>query len=142
MIPFIRYMTRYYARSYQYVAPLLFFLATILIVFSTRSSDVLGTYSFGAMWVFLVSAWLAYGYTRVEHGTQQQITVLKMRGIQKYLRAKLVFISFVAVVVACGSVVYPLIAHTFIAPVAGGDLLVEFVETMFCSNWCWYRHVF
>ncbi len=130
MLAFSRYMVRYYVRSHQYAAPLLVFLVSLFIVYSGGVSDVLATYSMGAVLTFLISTWLAYGYTRVEHSTQKQITILKMGGISRYVRAKLCFICVTVALIALCSVLYPVLILALTAHMTWGFAFTALIEAV------------
>lgn len=130
MFAFTQYMMKYYVRSYQYVAPLLVFFVTLFITYSGGVSNDPGTYSMGSILAFLISTWLAYGYTRVEHITQQQITVLKLGGTSRYLRAEVGFICLMGVLIACCSVIYPTIVILLTTHITWSYAVVALVEAV------------
>ncbi|QQE78864.1 hypothetical protein [Alicyclobacillus sp. SO9] len=130
MTHYLGYIHRYYLRSYLYTAPVLFLFATLMIVYSDSSNHVLQSYSFGGMWVFLASLWLAYGFTNLEHPTQQQITVLHMGSLQKYLVGKVIYAILLGLFAAACSLLYPILLQRFAVSLTVGKMSIAFIENI------------
>ena len=129
MASYLPYAFRYYARSYRYIAPLVFFFVAVSMFYKDPTNQVLSSLSFGNFIIFVACVWLANGYIELEDETQQQITILHMGSVQEYFLAKLGFISIVAIAVAVYAYFYPFVFHIFTVGVAPAGLLVGFAAS-------------
>ncbi len=126
MVSYLPYVFRYYVRSYRYIAPLILFLIAVSMFYKDPTNQVLSSLSFGNFIIFLACVWLANGYIELEDETQQQITILHMGSVQKYFRAKLLFISLVATAVAVYAYLYPFVLRVFTAGITPVELCIGF----------------
>ncbi|WP_239619168.1 hypothetical protein [Cohnella mopanensis] len=107
------YSLQYYLRSYRYVAPLLIFSLTLFFIYSIVPNPVMPSYSLTSTFLFVVSAWLAFGYIDVEDGTQQQITVMHTGSLSKYYYGKLLVIVIIVNILSIICVLYPILFNKF-----------------------------
>ncbi|MCC3376657.1 hypothetical protein [Cohnella sp. REN36] len=113
MLPLIRYLLVSYGRSYRYLAPLLVFVGAIGFVYSIVPNPVMESYAFTSTLLFVVSAWLAFGFVDAEPIVQQRVTVLHARGTRVYYAAKLVTIGGIGWLLGLLATLYPALLHKF-----------------------------
>ncbi|CAI6085270.1 hypothetical protein [Cohnella sp. JJ-181] len=120
MLPLIGYHLAYYTRSYRYVAPVIAYVGFLLFIYTLTPNPVMESYAFSAVWLFVVSAWIAFGFADLEPGAQQPVTALHAGSANNYHLSKLLLMTFVGLLLALFAVLYPALAGKFErAPAAG-----------------------
>ncbi|QJD85091.1 hypothetical protein [Cohnella herbarum] len=109
----VGYSFRYYARSYRFVAPLLMFGIILLFIYGVVPNPVMSSYSLTSTMLFVVAAWLGFGYIDAEDETQQLITVMHIGNVIKYYLYKLMVIMLICMVLSFICVLYPIAFDKF-----------------------------
>lgn len=125
MLSILLYIHQYYSRSYRYVAPLFIYILGIVWVYSTVPNQVMNSYSFSSTFLFIVSAWLCYGFIDMEDGTQQVITTLHAKNLIKVYVGKLLYIWLFNLPLSIFAVFYPAIFHKFDRTATIGEMIVS-----------------
>jgi len=103
----IRYFSRDYLLSFRYFAPLTVYLFAVVFVYGVVPNPIMPSFSFTVTVLFVVSAWIGFGYIDLEHESQQMITRLRFKSFASYYGLKLVPLAALSVVLSVISVVYP-----------------------------------
>lgn len=127
MIAAIRYFSKDYLLSYRYFAPLLVYLFALAFVYSVMPNPVMPSYSFTTSMLFIIAAWLAFGYIDLEHETQQMITSLHLPGLRSYYICKTVPLLILNVFLSIIYVVYPIVFDKFDRSPETGEVMISFL---------------
>jgi len=104
---------RDYARSYRYAAPLLVYAILILFIYGIVPNPVMPSYSLTASLLFLVAAWLGFGYVDAEDETQRLVGILHSGGWIKYELARGLLPLIVCAILAAATTAYPILFDKF-----------------------------
>lgn len=113
-----------YVRSYRYFASYLFYVVIVPILYTYKPNPVLSSYAISSALLFVVAAWLGFGYVRNEDETQEQVTYLHVQNPIFYFISKILFLWLVSFPLALYAIVYPIVFQMFDRPVTAGDLFV------------------
>lgn len=113
MIAVVRYFAKDYLLSYRYFAPLLAFGFALFFIYSVVPNPVMPSYSLTSTLLFIISAWIAFGYIDLEHEIQQMITSLHMGKLSTYYFYKTVPIGILIVVLSIINTIYPIVFNKF-----------------------------
>ncbi|MBB6675043.1 hypothetical protein [Cohnella nanjingensis] len=113
ILPLIRYMLVSYSRSYRYLPPLLAFVVAIGFVYSNVPNPIMESYAFSSTLLFIVSAWLTFGFMDAEPIAQQRVTVLHARSLTAYYVAKLLLLSGFGSALGLFATLYPALLRKF-----------------------------
>lgn len=112
-----------YIRSYRYFASYLIYVVIVPILYTYKPNPVLSSYAISSAILFVVAAWLGFGYVRNEDETQEQVTYLHVQSPIFYYISKIMFLWLVSFPLALYAIVYPIVFQMFDRPVTAGDLL-------------------
>ncbi|MDI4643372.1 hypothetical protein [Cohnella hashimotonis] len=107
MLPLIRYHWSYYTKSYRYLAPLIAYVGLLLFIYTISPNPVLESYAFSSVWLFVVSAWIAWGLSDLEPETQQAVTALHAGSAGAYYASKLLLMAAIGLLLTAFAVLYP-----------------------------------
>ncbi|MFD2331777.1 hypothetical protein ACFSR7_21180 [Cohnella sp. GCM10020058] len=110
MLPLIRYHWSYYTRSYRYLAPLIAYVGLLLFIYTISPNPVLESYAFSSVWLFVISAWIAWGLSDLEPEVQQAVTASHAGSACAYYLSKLLLMAAVDLLLAAFAVLYPALA--------------------------------
>ncbi|WP_151735320.1 hypothetical protein [Paenibacillus tengchongensis] len=113
MLSILFYYHRYYLRSYRYTAPLTVFLIAMFFLYGVVPNPVMDSYAASATLLFLIAAWLCYGFVDLEDDTQQVITFLHSGKLALLYTAKLIYVWLFTVPLSVFAIVYPIIFDKF-----------------------------
>lgn len=105
-----RYHLAYYTRSYRYVAPLIAYVGFLLFIYTISPNPVMESYAFSSVWLFVVSAWIVWGFADLEPEVQQSVTALHAGSAVAYHLSKMLLMSAVGMLLASFAVLYPALA--------------------------------
>lgn len=113
MLPLIFYHISYYTKSYRYLAPLIAYVGFLLFIYTLSPNPVMESYAFSSVWLFAVSAWIAYGFADLEPGNQQPVTVSHAGSALAYHLSKLLALLLIGALFSSFAVLYPVLAGKF-----------------------------
>lgn len=90
MIYLTRYLLKHYIRSQKYVAPVIFYIITMLLIYSYKPNPVADSYSVTAMLLFFGADWLGLTVLNTEPAGQYQLLVLHAGSKRKVVFAQLI----------------------------------------------------
>lgn len=118
----IPYFFKQYLRSNKYIAPLLFYVASIAFTYSQKPVYVMTSYMFTCVFIYFVSAWFMYSFTNSEEAVQQQLIILHIKKENYYYICRILFIWIVVLILSIITVFYPLLGGFFIRKVYPLDI--------------------
>lgn len=110
----IGYSFRYYVRSYRYVAPLLLFGLILFFIYSVVPNPVMPSYSLTSTVMFVIAAWLGFGYVDAEDDAQQLITAMHVGSATRYYLSKLMVLILLTFILSLICVIYPIAFDKFV----------------------------
>ncbi|MBB6636511.1 hypothetical protein [Cohnella thailandensis] len=113
MRPLMSYFLAYYLRSYRYLFPVCAYVGFILFVYSMVPNPVMDSYALSAMLLFLVSAWISYGFVDLEHESQRFVTAGRSGSAARYYGAKYLVMLGIGASLGILAVAYPVAFDKF-----------------------------
>ncbi|SET86818.1 hypothetical protein [Paenibacillus sp. NFR01] len=113
MLYALRYYHRYYLRSYRFAAPLTVCLGFIFFLYGIVPNPVMDSYAVTATLMFLIAAWLCFGFIDLEDETQQILTFLHSGKIMRLYALKLLYLWMFSLPLSVFAIVYPIIFDKF-----------------------------
>ncbi|MBP1996366.1 hypothetical protein [Paenibacillus eucommiae] len=113
MLPMLYYYHQYYHRSFRYVAPLAIYFIIILFIYWVVPTPVMDSYAITSTLLFIISAWLCYGFIDHEDETQQIVTFLHARSLTLLYTCKLLYIWLFTLPVSIIAMTYPILFNKF-----------------------------
>lgn len=118
----IPYFFKQYLRSNKYIAPLLFYIASIAFTYAQKPVYVMSSYMFTCVFIYFISAWFMYSFTNSEEAAQQQLIILHIKKENYYYIARLLFIWMIVLILSIITVLYPIIGGFFIRKIYPLDI--------------------
>jgi hypothetical protein len=81
-----------YMRSFRCIAPTLLYFGSLAWLYMVAPNPVMSSYGFTSVLLYVVAAWLAYGYIDAEPDAQQIVTALHAQSFLKFAAAKLAYL--------------------------------------------------
>lgn len=116
------YFFKQYLRSNKYIAPLLFYLASIAFTYAQKPVYVMTSYMFTCVFIYFCSAWLMHSFTDSEEAVQQQLIILHIKKENYYYICRMLFIWILVLILSVLTVFYPIIGGLFIRKVYPLDI--------------------
>ncbi|MFB8373629.1 hypothetical protein [Paenibacillus taichungensis] len=113
MIYLTRYLLKHYIRSQKYVAPVIFYIITMLLIYSYKPNPVADSYSVTAMLLFFGAAWLGLTVMNTEPAGQYQLLVLHAGSKRKVVFAQLICALIMQFGLTAITVLYPVVTGMF-----------------------------
>ena len=89
----LHYFHTGYMGSFRYIAPMLLYFGTIAWLYMVGPNPVMSSYGFTSALLYVVSAWMAFGYIDADPETRQIVTALHAQSLPKFAAAKLVYLA-------------------------------------------------
>lgn len=102
-----------YIKSYNYVAPMSFFIIILVVNYSIYPNPVLASYGVTSIYLYIIAAWITVRFFHTEDLVQQQITMLHAKNEMRYFCSKYVTASSFVVLLALISTSYPIVCGMF-----------------------------
>lgn len=118
----IPYFFKQYLRSNKYIAPLLFYAASIAFTYAQKPVYVMTSYMFTCVFIYFISAWFMYSFTSSEEAASLQLIILHIKKENYYYICRILFIWMLVLILSIITVVYPLIGGFFIRKVYPLDI--------------------
>ncbi|QOS78428.1 hypothetical protein JNUCC31_27575 [Paenibacillus sp. JNUCC31] len=113
MIHLTRYLLKHYIRSQKYVAPVIFYIITMLLIYSYKPNPVADSYSVTAMLLFFGAAWLGLTVMNTESAGQYQLLVIHSGSKRKVAFAQLICALIMQFGLTAITVLYPIVTGMF-----------------------------
>lgn len=125
------YFFKQYLRSNKYIAPLLFYVASIAFTYAQKPVYVMTSYMFTCVFIYFISAWFMYSFTNSEGAIQQQLIILHIKKEKYYYISRILFIWILVLILSIITVVYPIIGGFFIRKVYPLDIAAALLSHVF-----------
>lgn len=86
------------------------YVGFLLFIYTISPNPVMESYAFSSVWLFIVSAWIVWGFADLEPETQQSVTALHAGSAVAYHLSKLLLMGAVGMLLASFAVMYPALA--------------------------------
>lgn len=113
MMYLTRYLLRHHIRSQKYFAPVIFYIITMLLIYSYKPNPIADSYSVTAMLLFLGAAWLGVMVFNTEPAGQYQLLVLHAGSRRKVVMGQLICAWMMQLMLTAITVLYPVFAGMF-----------------------------
>lgn len=133
IIPLLSYMMQYYIQSFRYVSSLLFFIISLVLIYSYGGISVGNNYTFTLAVIFFFASWVTISFIDVEDNIQQQLTILHVKKPTLYYISKFASIWIITLPFNICIILYPIIFGLFNRPIIGVELIIVFVAHMIAS---------
>lgn len=124
----ILYLFKDYRRSNKYIAPLMIYIIIIACMYSIKPDYVMSSYAFTCIFLYAISAWIAFGFIDNESNVAQQLTILHIKRENTYYLIKVLCLLLIIFVLDLFTVFYPIIAGVFIRKVTISDIIVAILS--------------
>lgn len=116
------YFFKQYLRSNKYIAPLLFYVASIAFTYAQKPVYVMTSYMFTCVFIYFCAAWFMYSFTNSEEIVQQQLIILHIKKENYYYICRAIFIWIFVIILSVITVLYPVIGGFFIRKIYPLDI--------------------
>lgn len=137
LISVLKYNFKMYMKSHKYIMPFFIFIIYMVMAYSIRLLDIVGSMVSSAAFLFALMTWIGFTYCSNIELIAEEVLILKLRSHTRYWISKIIFMGVVGVFFSILSVGFPiicnLICNVFKYPVTFSDIVVSFIIHMFLS---------
>lgn len=137
LISVLKYNFKMYMKSHKYIMPFFIFIIYMVMAYSIRLLDIVGSMVSSAAFLFALMTWIGFTYCSNIELIAEEVLILKLRSHTRYWISKIIFMGVVGVFFSILSVgfpiIYNLICNVFKYPVTFRDIVVSFIIHMFLS---------
>ncbi len=137
LISVLKYNFKMYMKSHKYIMPFFIFIIYMVMAYSIRLLDIVGSMVSSAAFLFALMTWIGFTYCSNIELIAEEVLILKLRSHTRYWISKIIFMGVVGVFFSILSVglpiIYNLICNVFKYPVTFSDIVVSFIIHMFLS---------
>ncbi|MBE6087927.1 MAG: hypothetical protein E7206_07760 [Clostridium beijerinckii] len=137
LISVLKYNFKMYMKSHKYIMPFFIFIIYMVMAYSIRLLDIVGSMVSSAAFLFALMTWIGFTYCSNIELIAEEVLILKLRSHTRYWISKIIFMGVVGVFFSILSVglpiIYNLIFNVFKYPVTFSDIVVSFIIHMFLS---------
>lgn len=137
LISVLKYNFKMYMKSHKYIMPFFIFIIYMVMAYSIRLLDIVGSMVSSAAFLFALMTWIGFTYCSNIELIAEEVLILKLKSHTRYWISKIIFMGVVGVFFSILSVglpiIYNLICNVFKYPVTFSDIVVSFIIHMFLS---------
>ncbi|NOW82695.1 hypothetical protein B0H39_000576 [Clostridium beijerinckii] len=137
LISVLKYNFKMYMKSHKYIMPFFIFIIYMVMAYSIRLLDIVGSMVSSAAFLFALMTWIGFTYCSNIELIAEEVLILKLGSHTRYWISKIIFMGVVGVFFSILSVglpiIYNLICNVFKYPVTFSDIVVSFIIHMFLS---------
>lgn len=91
------YQYKKFITAYQYIAPCMFFLTALIMLYFYSGQPILSSFASSAIILLFIMTWLTTIILNLENIEEQQLLFVQLNGKRKYILGKLVFSCLVSI---------------------------------------------
>lgn len=137
LISVLKYNFKMYMKSHKYIMPFFIFIIYMVMAYSIRLLDIVGSMVSSAAFLFALMTWIGFTYCSNIELIAEEVLILKLKSNTRYWISKIIFMGVVGVFFSILSVglpiIYNLICNVFKYTVTFSDIFVSFIIHMFLS---------
>lgn len=137
LISVLKYNFKMYMKSHKYIMPFFIFIIYMVMAYSMRLLDIVGSMVSSAAFLFALMTWIGFTYCSNIELIAEEVLILKLKSHTRYWISKIIFMGVVGAFFSILSVglpiIYNLICNVFKYPVIFSDIFVSFIIHMFLS---------
>ncbi|OCB00566.1 hypothetical protein [Clostridium beijerinckii] len=137
LISVLKYNFKMYMKSHKYIMPFFIFIIYMVMSYSIRLLDIVGSMVSSAAFLFALMTWSGFTYYSNIELIAEEVLILKLKSHTRYWISKIIFMGVVGAFFSILSVglpiIYNLICNVFKYPVTFSDIFVSFIIHMFLS---------
>ncbi|ABR35557.1 hypothetical protein [Clostridium beijerinckii] len=137
LISVLKYNFKMYMKSHKYIMPFFIFIIYMVMAYSIRLLDIVGSMVSSAAFLFALMTWIGFTYYSNIELIAEEVLILKLKSHTRYWISKIIFMGVVGAFLSILSVglpiIYNLICNVFKYPVTFSDIFVSFIIHMFLS---------
>ena len=137
LISVLKYNFKMYMKSHKYIMPFFIFIIYMVMAYSIRLLDIVGSMVSSAALLFALMTWIGFTYYSNIELIAEEVLILKLKSHTRYWISKIIFMGVVGAFLSILSVglpiIYNLICNVFKYPVTFSDIFVSFIIHMFLS---------
>lgn len=107
------YQYKKFITAYQYIAPCMFFLTALIMLYFYSGQPILSSFASSAIILLFIMTWLTTIILNLENIEEQQLLFVQLNGKRKYILGKLVFSCLVSIPFILFAVAYPIVTMRF-----------------------------
>ena len=137
LISVLKYNFKMYMKSHKYIMPFFIFIIYMVMAYSIRLLDIVGSMVSSAAFLFALMTWIGFTYCSNIELIAEEVLILKLKSHTRYWISKIIFMGVVGAFFSILSVglpiIYNLICNVFKYPVTFSDIFVSFFIHTFLS---------
>ncbi|NMF07212.1 hypothetical protein ACUH7Y_17680 [Clostridium beijerinckii] len=137
LISVLKYNFKMYMKSHKYIMPFFIFIIYMVMAYSIRLLDIVGSMVSSAAFLFALMTWIGFTYYSNIELIAEEVLILKLKSHTRYWISKIIFMGvvggFFSILSVGLPIIYNLICNVFKYPVTFSDIFVSFIIHMFLS---------
>lgn len=133
LISVLKYNFKMYMKSHKYIMPFFIFIIYMVMAYSIRLLDIVGSMVSSAAFLFALMTWIGFTYYSNIELIAEEVLILKLKSHTRYWISKIIFMGVVGLFFSTLSIGIPTICNVFKYPVTFSDIFVSFIIHMFLS---------
>jgi hypothetical protein len=128
-----RYLLAQHLGSHRWVAPFLFLLAGVVVLYAQPPNPVLSTAGTAAAWLLPAQIWLALSFLNTQEAGDRQTTVANA-GPRTFALGRLLGLAVLALLASLVTLAFPVVSARFERPAHLDELALILVANLVCAS--------
>ncbi|RLL48261.1 hypothetical protein D8M04_03020 [Oceanobacillus piezotolerans] len=133
MIELAKYSLRDYIRSHKYFLPIAMYIILIVLFYTYTPNPIIDSYAVTALFLYIISSWLAISVLALDDPVQTQIIILHMQSRTRYYLSKLLTTFMIGLGLSLFAFVYPIVFQMFSESVSIQIGFISFINHLLLS---------